>query len=197
MNAEQVVEKILSDARAEAEKIKAEAQEKAAELDAAQAEELEAFGGETKRLVAEASADRKSRMLANARMAVAKELLAAKHGLLEQVFSRASERVGQLPESDYQKLIIALMAKAVESGDEEVVIGANETRINDKVIKEINRRLGPGFKGGLHLARDRADIESGFILRRGKVQVNVSTNVLVAQARETLEMEITTTLFGE
>ena len=136
MNAEQVVEKILSDARSEAEKIKAEAQEKAAELDAAQAEELKAFGGETNRLVAAAAADRKSRMLANARMAVAKENLAAKHGLLEQVFSRASERVGQLPESDYQKLIIALMAKAVESGDEEVVIGAGETRINEKVIKE-------------------------------------------------------------
>jgi V/A-type H+-transporting ATPase subunit E len=197
MNAEQVVEKILSDARSEAEKIKAEAQEKAAELDAAQAEELEAFGGETKRLAAEAAADRKSRMLANARMAVAKELLAAKHGLLEQVFSRASERVGQLPESDYQKLIMALMLKAVESGDEEVVIGAGESQINDKVIKEINRRLGPGFKGGLHLARDRADISSGFILRRGKVQVNVSIDVLVAQAREALEMEITTTLFGE
>lgn len=197
MNAEQVVEKILSDARAEAEKITAEAQEKAAKLDATQAKELDAFGAETDRLVADAAADRKSRMLANARMAIGKEHLGAKHDLLEQVFAKAAERVKQLPEGEYQKLITALILKAVETGDEEVVVGSGETRINEKLIKEVNRKLGPGFKGNLHLAMDRIGIESGFILRRGKVQVNVSTSVLVAQAREELDMEITATLFGE
>ena len=77
MDAEQVVEKILSDAQAEADKIKAEAQEKGAQSDSKVQEELAAFRAETERLAGVAAADRKSRMLANARMEVRKEYLTA------------------------------------------------------------------------------------------------------------------------
>lgn len=197
MNAEQVVEKILSDAQAEADKIKAEAQEKGAQLDSRVQEELAAFRAETERLAGTAAADRKSRMLANARMEVRKEYLAAKHALLDEVFVKANEQILRLPDAEYQKLIIGLMVKAVESGDEEVVIGKNENRINERMIKDVNRQLGPGYRGNLRMASDRADIGSGFMLRQGKVQVNVSMDVLVAQAREALEMEIIGKLFGE
>ncbi|RKY06373.1 MAG: hypothetical protein DRP66_08945 [Planctomycetota bacterium] len=197
MDAEQIVEKILSDAQAEADKIKAEAQEKAVQSDSKLAEELAAYRVETERLAGAAAADRKSRMLANARMEVRKEHLAARHALLDEVFVKANEQIAHLPDAEYKKLIMGLMVKAAKSGDEEVVIGKNENRINDRLIKDVNRRLGPGYRGNLRLAGDRADIDSGFILRRGKVQVNVSTDVLVAQAREALEMEIIGELFGE
>lgn len=197
MDAEQVVEKILSDARGEADTIKAEAQEKGAQSDSKVQEELAAFRAETDRLAGAAAADRKSRMLANARMEVRKEYLAAKHALLDEVFVKANEQIARLGDAEYQKLIVGLMVKAVESGDEEVVIGKNENRINDRLIKDANRQLGPGYRGNLRMASDRADISSGFMLRRGKVQINVSTAVLVAQAREALEMEIIGKLFGE
>ncbi len=197
MNAEQVVEKILSDARAEADKIKAEAQEKVAQSDSKVQEELAAYRVETERLAGVAAADRKSRMLANARMENRKEYLAAKHALLDEVFVKANEQISRLGDAEYKKLIMGLMVKVAKSGDEEVVIGKNEDRINDRLIKDVNRQLGPGYRGNLRMARDRADIDSGFILRRGKVQVNVSTEVLVAQAREALEMEIIGGLFGE
>ncbi len=197
MNAEQVVEKILSDARDEADEIKADAQEKGAQSDLKVQEELAAFRAETERLAGTAAADRKSRMLANARMEVRKEYLAAKHALLDDVFVKANEQILRLPDAEYQKLIIGLMVKAVESGDEEVVIGKNENRINERMIKDVNRQLGPGYRGNLRMASDRADIGGGFMLRQGKVQVNVSMDVLVAQAREALEMEIIGELFGE
>ena len=87
------------------------------------------------------------------------------------------------------------MVKAVETGAEEVIIGKNETRITDSFIKQVNRKLGTGFKGNLLLARERANISGGFILRRGKVQINVSTDVMVAQARENLEMELAQEMF--
>ncbi len=196
MNAEQVVEKILSDARGEADKIKAETQEKVAQSDSKVDEELAAYRVETERLAGTAAADRKSRMLANARMENRKEYLAAKHALLDEVFVKANEQISRLGDAEYKKLIMGLMVKVAKSGDEEVVIGKNENRINDRLIKDVNRQLGPGYRGNLRMARDRADIDSGFILRRGKVQVNVSTDVLVAQAREALEMEIIGELFG-
>jgi len=176
--------------------IKADAQEKAAQAEAKVEEELAGYRVETERLAGVAAADRKSRMLANARMEIRKEYLSARHALLDEVFIKANEQISRLGDAEYQKLIVGLMVKATESGDEEVVVGKNENRINDRLIKDVNRQLGPGYRGNLRMANDRADIGSGFILRRGKVQVNVSTDVLVAQARETLEMEIAGELFG-
>jgi V/A-type H+-transporting ATPase subunit E len=129
-------------------------------------------------------------------MEVRKEYLTAKHALLDEVFVKANEQILRLGDAEYRKLIMGLMVKVAKSGDEEVVIGKNENRINDRLIKDVNRQLGPGYRGNLRMASDRADIGSGFILRRGKVQVNVSTDVLVAQAREALEMEIIGGLFG-
>lgn len=196
MNAEQVVEKILSDARGQAEKLVAEASEKASGEDVRLQDELAVFQKETERLAKAAAADRKLQKLATARMDIQKQLLMTKVGLLNDVFAQARGQINSLPDDEYRQLISSLMEKAAETGDEEVVVGKNETRIDNSLIKQINRNLGTGFKGNLHLASDRADIDGGFILRRGKIQLNVSTNVLLSQVRESLEMELSKDLFG-
>lgn len=197
MNAEQVVDKILAEARAEADAIKAESDRRCAEMKAELQKELDAYRSETNRLASEAASDKQSRMLASAKMAVRKDILAAKRALLDGVQEEAARRIAAMPDEEYQKLMTALMMKAAETGDEEVVIGKNESRITEKLIKEVNRQLGPGYRGNLHLARDRADISGGFILRRGQVQINASIEVLIQRAREELEMELTNELFGE
>jgi V/A-type H+-transporting ATPase subunit E len=89
-----------------------------------------------------------------------------------------------------------LMIQAVETGDEEVIVGKNETRLNEEFIKKVNRDLGAGFKGNLRLSAQRADIAGGFLLSRGRVQVNVSTEVLINQVRESMEMELGGDLFA-
>jgi vacuolar-type H+-ATPase subunit E/Vma4 len=47
------------------------------------------------------------------------------------------------------------------------------------------------------LSNETAEITGGFILRRGKIQINVSTDVLLERAKEDLEIELTKELFGE
>ena len=153
MNAEQVVDKILAEARAEADAIKAESDRRCAEMKAELQKELDAYRSETNRLASEAASDKQSRMLASAKMAVRKDILAAKRALLDGVQEEAARRIAAMPDEEYQKLMTALMMKAAETGDEEVVIGKNESRITEKLIKEVNRQLGPGYRGNLHLAR--------------------------------------------
>lgn len=197
MNAEQVVNKIISEAQEQADKIVAEAKEAAeaqlVKLDA----QVSDFRKETETLAAEAADDKKSRMLAMARMDIRKEYLAAKVGLLDKVFDQARQKICSMPDDQYRQLIIDLMVPAVQSGDEQVLVGNNETRIDTNLIKEVNRKLGPGFKGNLMLAKETAEIDSGFILKRKKVQVNVSAEVLIAKARETLEIELSGELFED
>jgi V/A-type H+-transporting ATPase subunit E len=196
MNAEQVVQKILSEAQAQADKITAEANAKVSEQQSQADKELGKYREETEQKAVAAGEDKLARMLASARMQISKQYLGAKVSLLDEVFQKARQQVKDLPNDQYEELIQQLMEKAIESGDEEVIIGKDETRIDNRLIKTVNRKLGPGFKGNLQLANDTANIDGGFILRRGKIQVNVSLDVLMTQAREAMELELAQELFG-
>jgi V/A-type H+-transporting ATPase subunit E len=197
MEAEQVVGKILSEARAEGEKIISGAKTKAAAEQSKLESELAKYNKETETLAADAAEDKKARMLAMARMDVRKELGAAKVALVDEVFARARERIRNLGDEEYRKLISELMIKAIETGDEEVIVGRDEKRIDDKFIKQVNRQLGSGFRGNLRLSGERADILGGFILRRNNIQTNVSIEVMVDSMREEIESEVVKDLFSE
>lgn len=195
MDAEQVVAKILSQAQVEADKITGEAKEKFAAEESRQNESLAEYAKETEVLAAEAGEDKKARMLAGARMQLAKEHLAAKREILDDVFKSAKQQVKSLSDGEYVELMSKLMQKSCETGDEEIIVSKNEKRIDTNVIKQVNRKLGPGFKGNLRLSNDTADIEGGFILKRGNIQTNVSIDVLVGQVRSEIEMDLAGELF--
>lgn len=197
MNAEQVVDKIVSQAQAEAESILNEARDKAAQQRVDLEKELAEFDEETQKLAKAAGEDKRRRMLAAARMKRAKQVLGAKVTILDEVFAKAQEAVSQLPEDEYLPLMSDLMKKAVETGDEEIIIGKNEKRINENFIKKVNRELGAGFKGNLRLSNKRADIDGGFILARGRVRINASSEVLIGRLRESMQIELAEELFSE
>ncbi|NLH15085.1 MAG: hypothetical protein GX455_00765 [Phycisphaerae bacterium] len=196
MSTQQVVDAIVNQAKAEADRILAEARSRIEAEQAAGDAELDRYRRQTQQLANAAAEDRKVRTLAAARMDIRKELLAAKMRWLDEVFSRAKTRILSLPDDRYQELMTRLMVRAIRTGDERVRIGRNESRINEKTIKQVNRQLGPGFKGNVQLESQRADIEGGFLLRRDKIQVNASVEVLIEQTRQGLEMDLSRELFG-
>ena len=192
MEAEQVIEKILSDAKAEADRITGQAKKKLAAEQAKVDAKLAEYRQQAETLAQQAAEDEKSHILAGARMAAAKEYLAEKTKILDEVFERAAKRLGELPDKEYRDLMARLMAEAAETGDEEVVIGKNEKRIDQSFITQVNGKLK---KGNLKLAKDKHDLPGGFILRRGKIKTNVSPAVLLGQARNDLVIELGKTLF--
>ncbi len=197
MKAEQVVEKILSEARGQAESLLSEARSKIEARQQALQAEMDEYAKQTEALAQEAAEDKQARMLASARMDLQKKKLAAKVDLLNKVFEKARERINSLPDGEYQDLMSRRMIEATSTGDEEVITGRQETRIGHDLIKQVNKKLGPGFKGNLRLSGEKADIEGGFLLRRGRVQINGSTDVLIAQVRERMEAELIEDLFTE
>jgi len=197
MEAEQVVEKILADAKAEAEKIKKQAQDKEAAEQAKLDAQLIEYKKQTEILTEKAGKDEKSHILAAARMDIAKQFLAEKRKILDEVFQQASQQTQNLPDAEYHELITKLMLDVVETGDEEVVIDKNENRINQELINQVNEQLGPGSKGNLKLSTEKQDLRGGFILKRGKIRTNVSIEVLLDQARKDLEIELAKQLFSE
>jgi V/A-type H+-transporting ATPase subunit E len=196
MEAQQVTEKILSDAQAEADKIKSQAQEKQAAEQKKLDEQLDDYKKQTKVLAEKAAEDEKSHIIAAQRMALAKQLLDEKRKILDEVFESALRQLQKLPDDQYEKLIIKLLLESVETGDEEVIVGKNETRIDQQLINRVNEQLNPDKKGSLKLSGERQDIEGGFILRRNKIKTNVTFDVLLSNARKKLEIELAKELFG-
>ena len=196
MDATEVVEKILSDAEAQAQKIKKEAGEKAAAEQSQLSGQLDEYKKQTEILAQKADEEKRGHILAAARMEIAKEYLAEKRKILDGVFTRAQSQLLKLPDEDYRKIMTRLILDAVETGDEEVIIDSSETRIDHEFIKQINRELGPGYKGNLRLSDERQNIGAGFILRRGKIKNNASLEVLLTGARKQLEIKLAKELFG-
>jgi V/A-type H+-transporting ATPase subunit E len=196
MEAEQVIEKILAEAEAEAGKIREKAREKEAAEQAQIDEQLAEYKKQTEVLSQKAAESKKLHLLATARMQIAKNFLSEKRKILDGVFTQAREQIINLPDDQYRQLITNLMLNAVESGDEEVIIDKNEGRIDQQLIDRVNERLrSNNSKGNLKLSDKRQNIGGGFILKRGKIKNNVSLDVLLAQGRRDLEIELAKELF--
>ncbi|TFG45393.1 MAG: V-type ATP synthase subunit E, partial [Candidatus Brocadiia bacterium] len=144
---------------------------------------------------AKAADDKKSHILAAARMQISKEYLAEKRVILDEVFEKAKQRLQSLSDEDYLGLMRNLMLKAVETGDEEVIVDEKETRINNEFINRMNNELGQDSKRNLRLSEKRQKIGAGFILSRGKIKNNATLEVLISQARSKLEAELAKELF--
>ena len=194
MEAEQVVTKILSDAKAQADAILKQAQEREAAETGKLNDELARFEQQTQALVEKAAADERSQRLAVARMEASKEYATAKALLLDEVFVQARQKMEKLPDAEYRELMARLMAAAVETGEEKVVPGKNDARIDAKLVADVNARLQG--KGKLTLSDEKHNFGAGFLLQRGKVRSNVSVDVLVGQARKDLEIEVAKDLFS-
>jgi V/A-type H+-transporting ATPase subunit E len=196
MEAEQVIEKILADAGDEAEKIKKQAGQKQADEQAEFDEQLKEHKKQTKALAEKLANEKKLHLLAAARMNIAKEHLAEKNKILDEVFDQARQQLQSLPNEQYRRLITNLMLEVVETGDEEVIIDKEEKRIDAELINQVNSKLGSDRKGNLKLSDEKVPLGGGFILRRGKVKTNVSFDVLLSRARKDLEIELAKYLFS-
>ena len=197
MEAVQVVEKILADAKAEAEKIKKQTEANEAAEQTKLTEQLDEHKKQTEILAKKAGEDEESHILAAARMDIAKQLLAEKRKILDEVFQQARQQLQNLPDEEYRTLCTKLMLEAVETGDEEVIVDKNETRINQDLIDQINRQLSSKGKGELKLSDQKQDIGAGFVLKRGQIKTNVSLDVLLDQARKELEIDLAKELFQD
>lgn len=198
MDANQVVEKILSEAQVQADKIKFAAKQKADAFRQTSDNQLAEYQRQTAQLAQAAETEEKNRALAAARLAAGKELIQTKRDLLNSVIDRAGKTIKELGNAEYLSLMESLMLKAARSGSEEVVVDKNETRIDDAFVSKINQKLSAqGKVGKLRLSAERADIKAGFILKQDKTNVNAAVDVLLKQAASELEGKLAQMLFGK
>ena len=199
MSLEKILERIERDAQGEVDKIKSRTSASAdeiikkakAEADALKAQALEDVGSEAEQ--------RKQRIVATARLDLRKSILAEKQNSIDAAFQEAIETLLNMEDAEYRKIIKNMILSNVQTGDEEIIFSdRDKARFGKKFLEEINRQLVKnGKKGNLTISQDTYDILGGFVLRRGKIELNSSFESLFKSSRDDLESEVSKILFPE
>lgn len=194
MAVEDILKKIRADAEETAHRIVADAQAAADEVTAEARERIESQGERMRAKAGQRADEERNRIVTLARLSARRELLSEKQRLIDRVFEETRKSILEMGPDDYRRLISAFLRDAREAGDVEVIIDTNETRIDQDFLDEVARELKGG--GRLTLSSERRDIGGGFILRSGRTETNCTLETILRDARERMETEVASILFG-
>lgn len=197
MGAEKIVEKILQDARDKAQEISSSAQAEAGKIVAAANKAAE--GKKTVSLAAgeKEAALTKQRIVASAHMEAKKLLLQTKQDLLSAAFDAALETIKKMDNIQFERLMTNLMINLVETGDEVAIINeADKKRLSPEFLYYVNRTVAKEqVPCNVTMSDEARDIPSGFILKRGDVEINATFEALLRQKKDALSAEVVKILF--
>lgn len=199
MGVEKVTEKIGADAEARVHEVAAKADRRREGILAGAREELRRMEEETTRLGDAAEREQSERLVALATLENRKALLQKKRSLIEGAFEEALDHLASQEKDAYQQMIRAILLRAVETGQEEMVISEDDrSRLDQAFIEDVNAALaGNGKKGRITLSSETAPMRGGFLLRSGRREIDCSLDALLDTVREDLEVEISQLLFEE
>ncbi len=194
---EKITTKIIEDAEAKARIIEEQARQEARAL----MEQARADASQKRdELLKKAEADGEEsykRLIAVAGLEGRKEILRAKQEMIDAAFQKALEKVCQLKDQDYQRLLENMIAEAAEDEGGEILLSEKDAkRVDDRLIENINKRItNSGKKGILRLSDQYIKTAGGFVLRSGEKEINSTFEILFGLLRTELESDVVRMLF--
>lgn len=197
--ATKLIDRIISEARDQAEQVLAEARQRAAEIIDKARQDAEARKEEILAAACRQADDRRRRILTIADMDARKETLVAKVDMIEDTFAQALERLQKMDNDAYREMIMPMLVAAAVTGTEEIVVSpADRERYTPEFLAKVNEALKKeGKQGSLTLSAETREMSGGFILRSGDVEINNSFDSILRMQRDQLEPEVAAILFPE
>lgn len=197
MGAEKIIEKIIADAEEKAREITSDAQAEAGRIVAAA---NEAAAEKKEKSLAEGEKEAvltKQRIVSSAHMEAKKLLLQARQDLLSEAFAAALDKIKNMDNAQFERLMTDLMVNLIETGDETVIINeADKKRLSPDFIYYVNRTVAKEqVPCNVTMSDEARDIPSGFILKRGDVEINATFEALLRQKKDALSAEVVKILF--
>ena len=191
-----IVKAILDDANADVkatkDQTKAQIKQMKEKTDAEIKKQMDALNKETEKKSAELKRREKTIMDVEIR----RNNLMVKREMVNEAFDEAFEALCKLDGKDYKDIVKSMMLNSVETGDEEILAGA-DAKIDKKLIDEVNKELKSiGKAGQLTLSKDKGDFTGGFVLRNKGIETNCTFGMLINQIKPKIESEVADILFG-
>ncbi len=190
MAIEDVRNRIISDAKTEADEILAQARSRADETLAAAKEKIAAETEEAKALVGVRAKSVEDGFAASARLDAQKILLQKKREAIDRVYEKALERLLNLEKADAVELVAGLISRYGEAGDE-VVFADNFPYA--KEVSETEKVKSSGVK----ISTKTAPLDGGLLLVGKTSDKDLSYGALLRADRDSNEAEIALRLFKD
>jgi V/A-type H+-transporting ATPase subunit E len=192
MGVEEIVEKIINDAKKKAQKVKREAAKEARKIKAEVKEQTEKLKQDYLAQNLRIVQVEKGRILTQARLEQRNFILSKKQELLEKVFNLAQQKLSELPKQKKLQFLKKVILKASESGDEEIIFSPIDRElVNESFLKSLNKDLKKlKGQGRLRLSKESRSLSGGVILKKGNFEINASLENLLRELREKKESDI-------
>ena len=198
MTIKDISEKIISDAKIQADKIIAEAEDNANNIKSKGRKEADNVKKTILYKINQEASLKKSKILTEANLGAKKTILSEKQKIMGDVFANALESILKLSNKEYQNFIKKLILDNIEKGDETIFIGnSDKNRISKVFIEDTNKELkAKGKKGELKLSDSYLQMKGGIIIGSGAIRKNISLELLLKNVREESETQISKILFS-
>lgn len=199
MGIEQIISRIVDEAREETTRIRSEYDEKAAKMRTLWEEErtmrLETLEEELKAVTAREM----SRQIIAEKLEAKKRLLAIKRKLVDEAFDSARKEFLTVGKDKYLPLMANIVATSALTGEETVVLNKKDSKeIGKDVIEKANKIAEKlGLKGSLTLGEPDSELEGGAILKKGSVEIRRTIDELVHEVRQNVEGRVLKALLEE
>lgn len=196
MNANAILEKLNSDAKAAASAILKDADERADAMRKAS----EARTGENReKMLAQAKEDavqQEQRMKRMYELEDRKNLLAAKREMISRAFGKALSMMEGMSPKDARAYLLETAADAA-AGDEEIIVGdKNSAWFDDAFLKDLNAALvKAGKPGTITAGKEKRSGVCGLILAKNNTEVKCTFDAILESSRLELESEVANVLF--
>ena len=189
-SSEKILAGIAEESKAQADKINSDAEKQAADIIAAAREEAES---EAEKIRAEA--EKKAELIINSGKSSAELLkrdtaLNYRRGLIEKALITVADTVNAYGDKDYFDFLLTLIKKEKPNSKGEVCLSVKDKARDTASFKSELEALG------FTLSDNFADINGGFILKYGDIQINGELSALIHEKRDVLTDELNKALFN-
>lgn len=189
-SSEKILAGIAEESKTQADKINSDAEKQAADIIAAAREEAETDAEKIR-----ADAEKKAELIISSGKSSAELLkrdtaLNCRRGLIEKALNFVADTVNAYGDKDYFDFLLTLIKKEKLNGKGEVYLSIKDKARDIAAFKSELSALD------LTLSDTFADINGGFILKYGDIQINGELSALIHEKRDVLTDELNKALFN-
>ena len=161
--------------------------------------EAEDTARQTEQSLAEDTARRAALVRSTAESAAHKDgknlLLSTRRALIEQAFSEALRRLQALEGPALYDTLVAVVAANAQPGEGLLLL--RERDAAGLPADFVQRCCAAIPHGSVHLSSERREHDGGVVIQYGDIEINCTFAELISAAREQLEDEVNSVLFGK
>ena len=186
--------RILGDAAAAAEKIIAEARTAAAEITADAGNRAAANKEQILAVAAIEAEEATKRIQSIYALNRRKMILTAKRACIDEVFRKTIEKINRLPADEYFAALASLALPELKTGNEEILLSSVDFK---RMPADFKTALDTKTGGDIRIKNGGTAVKSGFIIKKGDVEINGTFESALSMKRDSLEPDVSGILFND